>query len=386
MVRTETETTRILIADDQADVLEALQILLKNDGFVIEAVNSPRAVLEALENRSFDVVLLDMNYARDTTSGGEGLAMLPRIRQLDDTLPVVFMTAWGSIDLAVETMQGGGRDFVQKPWDNAKLLKTLRRQVEEGRRMRAMKQRQQASQQLLRELEEAGEIQRRLFPESMPRLPGLEIQAYWRPAHDIGGDYFDAIRLGDHGCVLCIADVMGKGLPAALLMSNTQAAVRATAPGATGPGDACRRINRIMAENTASGQFVTMFYAMLDGAARTLWYTNAGHAPPILIHCDGTVTRLNDGGPVLGVFPDAQYAERRMRLEPGDRLALFTDGVTEVRNSKDEEFGEDRWIDLLRQHRALDAGSLRQAALDAVESFADRGFQDDAALMIVSVV
>src|ERR1044071_9785197 len=127
------ESGHILIADDQAHVLEALQLLLKNEGFTSEAVNSPDAVIDAIRHRNFDVLLLDMNYVRDTTSGAEGLKLLSRIQELDDSLPVVFMTAWGSIDLAVEAMQDGGRDFVQKPWDNDKLLASLRRQLEEGR-------------------------------------------------------------------------------------------------------------------------------------------------------------------------------------------------------------------------------------------------------------
>src|SRR5258706_12851838 len=133
------ESPRILIADDQAHVREALALLLKNEGFVSEAVNSPAAVVKAVRERNFDILLLDLNYARDTTSGDEGLELLSRIRELDSSLPVVLMTAWASIELAVEAMQGGGRDFVQKPWDNDKLLGSLRRQIEEGRVLREKK-------------------------------------------------------------------------------------------------------------------------------------------------------------------------------------------------------------------------------------------------------
>src|SRR6185436_13750292 len=140
---------RILIADDQTHVLEALQLLLKNEGFVSEAVSSPAAVVEAVQNRSFDLLLLDLNYARDTTSGDEGLELLGRVRQLDGSLPVVLMTAWASIELAIEAMQGGGKDFVQKPWDNDKLLRLLRRHVEEGRQVR------EGIRERKREIEEA---------------------------------------------------------------------------------------------------------------------------------------------------------------------------------------------------------------------------------------
>src|SRR5258708_23452169 len=126
-------TPRTLIADDQPDVLEALRLLLKGEGYQTEAVTSPAAVIEAIKQRDFDLVLMDLNYARDTTSGSEGLDLLSRIRAVDSTLPVVVMTAWGSVDLAVEAMRRGVRDFVQKPWENSRLLNTLRTQIEMGR-------------------------------------------------------------------------------------------------------------------------------------------------------------------------------------------------------------------------------------------------------------
>ena len=128
--------TRILIADDQADVIEALRLLLKAEGYEIEAATSPAGVLEAVENRDFEVLLMDLNYTRDTTSGREGLDLLLQIKELDSSLPIIVMTAWGSIAGAVESMRRGARDYVEKPWDNARLLSTLRTQVELGRALR----------------------------------------------------------------------------------------------------------------------------------------------------------------------------------------------------------------------------------------------------------
>src|SRR5271167_645869 len=121
---------RILIADDQADVLEALRLLLKGEGYQIESATSPASLISALETRDFDVVLMDLNYTRDTTSGQEGLDLLTRIQAIDAMAPIVVMTAWGSVDLAVEAMRRGARDFIQKPWDNARLLTIIRTQVE----------------------------------------------------------------------------------------------------------------------------------------------------------------------------------------------------------------------------------------------------------------
>src|SRR6266478_7302805 len=121
---------KILIADDQADVLAALRLLLKSERFQIEIASSPASVLRAVDSQELDVILIDLNYARDTTSGSEGLDLLTRIRAVDPTLPIVVMTAWGSVDLAVEAMRRGARDFIQKPWDNARLLAVVRTQIE----------------------------------------------------------------------------------------------------------------------------------------------------------------------------------------------------------------------------------------------------------------
>jgi DNA-binding NtrC family response regulator len=144
-----TPPPRALVADDQADVLEALRLLLKGEGFRTETVGSPRAVVEALQAREFDVLLMDLNYARDTTSGQEGLDLLARVPALDATLPIVVMTAWASVDLAVEAMRRGARDFVQKPWDDARLVSILRTQAELARALRRG-QRLEAENRLLR--------------------------------------------------------------------------------------------------------------------------------------------------------------------------------------------------------------------------------------------
>jgi DNA-binding NtrC family response regulator len=144
---------RVLVADDQPDVLEALRLLLKGEGYQTELVNSPGAVLEAVKARDFGVLLLDLNYARDTTSGQEGLELLAHLQALDSTLPVVVMTAWGSVEVAVEAMRRGARDFVQKPWDNVRLLAILRNQIELGRALRRQ-ERLEAENRLLREREQ----------------------------------------------------------------------------------------------------------------------------------------------------------------------------------------------------------------------------------------
>ena len=149
MTTTATSGARLLIADDQRDVLEALRLLLKPEGFLVETATSPAGVLDSLTSREFDAVLIDLNYTRDTTSGQEGLDLLSRIQTIDSTLPVIVMTAWGSIELAVEAMRRGARDFIQKPWENPRLLAVLRTQIELGGALRRS-QRLEAENRILR--------------------------------------------------------------------------------------------------------------------------------------------------------------------------------------------------------------------------------------------
>lgn len=172
----DSSTSRILIADDQPDVLEALRLLLKSEGYQIETATSPAEILQAVQSRDFDVALIDLNYARDTTSGEEGLDVLSRIQSLDSTLPVIVMTAWGSIELAVEAMRRGARDFIQKPWDNTRLLSILRTQIELARALRRG-QRLEAENQLLRR-----ELAPKLIAESEAMKPVLELIARVGPS------------------------------------------------------------------------------------------------------------------------------------------------------------------------------------------------------------
>ncbi|MDQ6893657.1 MAG: sigma-54 dependent transcriptional regulator [Acidobacteriota bacterium] len=200
-------TARVLIADDQPDVLEALRLLLKGEGLESESVSSPAALLAALNAGEFDVVLMDLNYARDTTSGAEGLELLGRIQEIDPMLPLVVMTAWGSVDVAVEAMRRGARDFVQKPWDNARLIATLRTQVALGRALRRG-QRLEAENRILRhEIADPSVI-----AESAAMRPVLELVAR------VGPSDANVLITGENGT--------GKGVVARALHSASRRSSR----------------------------------------------------------------------------------------------------------------------------------------------------------------
>jgi sigma-B regulation protein RsbU (phosphoserine phosphatase) len=374
-----TSAPRTLIADDQPDVLEALRLLLKSEGYQIEAANSPAAVLDKLQSGPFDVLLMDLNYARDTTSGQEGLDLLARIQDIDKTLPVVAMTAWGSVELAVAAMQRGVGDFVLKPWENARLLLTLRNQIEKGQLKRTELRRERE------EVEEAKAVGEALLPRTIPEVPGVDIAATSQPMRAVSGDYFDVLELGAGKLGLCIADIVGKGVPAALLMSNVQATVRALASASVAPSNLVAKLNRSVHRNTTPGKFATAWYCVLDMSSRTITYTNAGHCPAILVRTSGEVERLAAGGAVLGVFPEWAYEQATVPLASGDRLVLFTDGVTEAANARDEEFGEERLAQLTSALRDRGAHELKNRILQTVASFTGGRAQDDATLVVVAV-
>ncbi|MGH9370252.1 MAG: PP2C family protein-serine/threonine phosphatase, partial [Vicinamibacterales bacterium] len=352
--------------------------LLKGEGILMEAASSPEAVLTAIGRGAFDLVLMDLNYTSDTTSGREGIDLLSRIQALDNLLPVVVMTGWGSVEIAVEAMRHGVRDFVQKPWDNHALVAKLRTEIEQGRERRDKAGREH------RELDEARRIQRKLLPSVVPDMEGFEIATSWQPASGVGGDCFDAIGFGPNRMALSIADVVGKGIPAALLMSNLQAAVRAFATDAAQPRELCQQVNRILCGHIAEGRFISFFYCVADAGLDVLTYSNAGHYPPVLVRADGRVERLTSGGAVLGVFPLACYEQGRVALRRGDRLVLFTDGITEARDGRDEEFGEERLLALVAEHRACSAPALQARLVDAVATFTGGRFQDDATLIVLA--
>jgi phosphoserine phosphatase RsbU/P len=375
----DTDAARLLIADDQPDVLEALRLLLARENFLLQLVTTPRALIDQVTASHWDAVLMDLNYSRDTTSGEEGLQLLTQIRSAQRDLPIVVMTAWGNIELAVAAMRAGAQSFVQKPWDNRSLIQILEREVAEGRGARAR------SEHHAREQRDALLIQQTLMPATLPATAHFDVVGAWQPAGTLGGDTYDAFLFSPDVIGLSIADIAGKGLPAALLMSSLQAAVRAFASDSSPPQSVCASVNRLLCGQMIAGRFATLVYMRLDARRGELAYANAGHNPPLLVRADGRVETLGASGTVLGVFPETEYRGAVIPLKSGDRLVLYTDGITESRNRAGEEYGEERLAAALSRHRQLPAAGLHRAVLDDVTQFAIDGFEDDSTLLAVAV-
>jgi hypothetical protein len=230
---------------------------------------------------------------------------------------------------------------------------------------------------------QARAIQQTLLPREMPRVEGIEVSGVWQPARSMGGDYYDLIKLGDRELAVCIGDVAGKGMPAALLMSGLQAAVRASASGS--PRDLCERVRRVVVSSLSGGRFVTFFYATLDTASMTLRWCNAGHNAPVLARADGTIVRLAEGGPAISRLFQQPYEERETTIASGDRLVLFTDGVSEADDGSGELFGEERIEELVADARELGAEELQQTLVEAATSFARGELEDDLTLVVVAL-
>lgn len=373
-------TGRVLIADDQQPILFALQMLLGGSGLATETVTHPDLVLHALETESFDAVLIDLNYTRDTVGGAEGLDLISQIRSMDSLLPVVVMTAWSTVDLAVEAMRRGASDFVQKPWENQDLLKKLQTQLARARSQR------QLQRQHEEEIREAREIQDGLLPKRLPSVPGYEIAAITQPLRFVGGDYYNVVAIDERQTAFCIADVAGKGLPAALLMSSLHAALQPLVSLNLSPAELCYRLNRILCELTPLGKFISFFYGVLDAKENRLTYCNAGHNPPWLIRCDGSSVELQSQGAVLGQFPQWSYRQSEVRLGAGDELLLFTDGLAEAGNANEELFGESSLVRFAQEHLNLSARDSMAALLQAASEHCGGQFQDDASIIVLKAI
>ena len=367
--RAESGPLRVLVGDDQPDVLEALRLLLKGDGHQAITVESPAALLGAAQSAEFDLILMDLNYARDTTSGQEGLDLLRRLQAQNNTPPIVVMTAWGNIELAVEAMRRGASDFIQKPWDNARLLETIRKQS---------RRREQS------EMELARHVQEKLFPQKTVGLKTIDYAGHCVPARIVSGDYFDFLDLGDGVVGFVLADVSGKGMAAALLMANLQACFRSqTSLALRDPRALLTSVNKLFYDSTSDEHYATLFYAQYDDRDRLLRYINCGHVAPVMVRSGESVERLSATATVIGMFPKWECEQRSIGIGAGDLVVLFSDGVTDAGIETEREFGEDRLISLARTSRRDSVNQCVEHIIGAANDYGPGDQTDDITVIAI---
>ena len=260
-------------------------------------------------------------------------------------------------------------------------LDEVSRAIESQRRAAAEKQ--EAERRVRQELEIAKQVQARLFPQTLPPLSTLEYAGACVQSRQVGGDYYDFLDLGQERLGLVIGDIAGKGIAAALLMANLQANLRSQcATAVEQPEQLLRSVNRLFHENTADNAYATLFYSEFDDRTRRLRYANCGHLPCLILHPDGSVEHLHSTAPVLGLFTDWECPTEERQLMPGDTFAIYTDGITESFNDREEEFGEERLIEALRRHRALSPPDVISAVFEEVRRFSPREQGDDVTLIV----
>jgi len=236
-----------------------------------------------------------------------------------------------------------------------------------------------------REIEIAREVQQRLFPQNLPHIASLDYAGHCRPAQGVGGDYYDFLALSDGQLGLAIADISGKGIPAALLMASLQASVRGQSQGGSNVAGLMTNVNRLVYEASPANRYATFFYAQYEPGTRRLTWSNGGHNPPILLRGD-EVIRLETGGSVVGLFPRCTYEQDSMTLQPGDVLVLYTDGVSEAENPAEDEFGEDALIAAARACRDQPPSEMIAGIIQAADAFAAGAPQHDDMTLVVARV
>jgi sigma-B regulation protein RsbU (phosphoserine phosphatase) len=271
--------------------------------------------------------------------------------------------------------------------EDARLLNVLSDQIAIALENIDLYQAKLEKQHIEKEISVAREIQKMLLPYVIPMGKNFEISAMNIPSKEVGGDYYDFIQLDDLHIGIAIGDISGKGIPGAMLMSNLQATLRASVWQFPEPAGVMQRINNQIANTTSSEKFATFFYGILDSKKLTFTFTNAGHNYPIIKKRSGQYCYLSDGGLVIGVKPDFEYNQTKMKLSPGDTLVFYTDGITEALNPQVEEFGEQKLLDIIVQYPYRSAEQLRNYIYEEMIRFTQGESQyDDLTLIVLQIL
>ena len=333
--------------------------------------------VEALEylssKKSYDLVLTDINMPRM-----DGLTLLEQIPRVDPDVRAVVVSAYGDMQNIRTAMNRGAFDFVTKPIDFKDLRLTIDRTLKNLQVWRdALKSRDELVA-IENELNVARRMQRSILPRAFPENLGYEVYANMRPARAVAGDFYDVVGLEHDSVGLAIADVSGKGVPAALFMMSSRTLMKGAAIGGSDPGEILASVNAVLAEENAELMFVTMLYAIFNSRSGELVFANGGHDSPIVLHPDGTTSVLpRTGGVSLGVVPDCEFGCRTDRLAAGDIVLLYTDGVTEAQNERSEQFGEDRIRQTLEEARPGSAKEAIEVIFSAIREFSGSAPQFD---------
>lgn len=390
---------RILAIDDSIADLDLIRESLKNEHYTLEVANGAEAGLRRTKEKKFDCVLVDFEMP-----GMNGVEVCRRIRQSQaESEPEMVLIVYSSHEdkrLMTEAFEAGADDYISKGSDfsvtKARIRALLRRKflIEENRRifdeirqkeLEAVQARAQR-EMMDREIEIAREVQQRLFPQTLPACATLEYAAHCRPARAVGGDYYDFLDLPDGRLGIAIADISGKGIPAALLMASLQASVRGnTYVASKSAAQLMAHVNHLVFEASPECSYATFCYGRYDPVTRELTYSNGGHNPPMILR-GSKVIRLENGGPPVGLLEEAKYEQETVLLEPGDLLVMFTDGISDAENGDRKEWGETGLLQAVRACAACSPAEIIDGVMAAADAFVNGAPQHDDMTMVVARV
>ena len=369
---------KILVVDDEPDVeplvLQRMRRDIRSGKYeFIFAHNGVEAVNVLNKDTDVDMVISDINMPQM-----DGLTLLGQVAEINPNIRSIIISAYGDMKNIRTAMNRGAFDFVTKPLDFGDLRVTIDRtlrHLEEWRDALASRDKLVALQN---ELDVASGIQKSILPTVFPASNNYQVYANMEPARNIGGDFFDVVRLENGRVGLAIADVSDKGVPAALFMMSSRTWMKGAAISSPEPGIVLQEVNALLHEDNESQMFVTVLYAVYEPETGDFTYACGGHDAPLLIRTDGSSELLPlTGGIALGIIPDLEYTQNTVNLRPGETLILYTDGVTEAMNGEGEQFGIERLQHVFEGQPPKDSSEASGMVFDAVHSFASDTAQSD---------
>ena len=374
---------KILSVDDEMD----LELLLtqyfrrqirKGEYEFKFAHNGLEALTMLLKEKDFDIILSDINMPEM-----DGLTLLTKINEMQNpALKCIMVSAYGDMGNIRQAMNNGAFDFATKPIDLDDLSVTIEKAIEQIRYIKTMQQEHTQLESIKGDLAVAREIQQAILPRIFPPFPEnahqLDIAASMNAAKDVGGDFYDFFRIDDDHIGFVIADVSGKGVPAAIFMAVSRTLIRATGIRGVQPSECMTYSNNLLAKESVNSMFVTVFYGIYNIQTGEITYTNAGHNPPYIMKANGSVQMLPMTKDIVeGAIEDYQFSENKIQLEHGDTLLLFTDGVTEATNVDLNEYGEERLEALLKKSAQDNCQQIIDKVKADVKAFAGEAEQSD---------
>ena len=367
----------VLLVDDTPENIQIVNSILKDHYRIRIATNGAKAIDLARSDPAPDLILLDVLMPE---MDGFEVCLRLKLDPATRDIPVIFLTGLTEVEDETRGFEVGGVDYIHKPFSQA----VVRARVHNHLMLRDA--RDQLARQLANmreELETAHHIQLSILPRESPKVSGLDIAARFLPMAGVAGDFYDFIRVDEHRLGTLVADVSGHGMPASLISSMLKIAFADQAPFATEPARLLSGLNKTLC-GKFKGHFVTAAYVFIDTKEKRLRYSGAGHPPMLLRHSSGSTSEVIENGLFLGSFPFAEYTAIEMPFEEGDSLVLYTDGIVEINNPREEEFGVDRLKALLEKNGSLTAGEFIDATLNELSAWEEgREREDDLTMLAI---